>query len=142
MWYRHAVMNMLKSFVLWLLIAVIPLQGIAANAVMTCKAAHQHAQQLPEQGDDSMHGHYQHAGHVAMLESQEATGDVAGDKADHFGSPGGSCTTFCPFAIWMHVDDPAMPIVANSSDRISYLPFHVPFVIPDAPEHRPRFLPT
>ena len=148
MWYRHAFMNALKSFVLWLLIAVIPLHGIAANAVMTCKAAHQGMQQVQVQDAAGLHGHHQHPGHIAMQDMQDMqdslaeAGDTADEKADHTGSFGGSCTAFCPFAVWMRIDEAAMPILANASDRISYLPFHVPFVVPDGPEHRPRFLPV
>lgn len=122
-------MKVVKTFILWLLLSVIPLQGVAANVIMTCKAAHQSVSQQ----QDAEHTHRQHDGF------DHAAADT-GDKQDHFKSTDGSCTAWCGGAIWMHVDAITLPTLTAASDRTDYFTFHIPFVVPDRPEPRPRFL--
>ncbi|HEY0847189.1 MAG TPA: hypothetical protein VGE12_17600 [Noviherbaspirillum sp.] len=145
MWYRDASMKALKIVVLWLLLSVIPLQGMAVNVVMACNAARQldvladaRADDMQKLHDMHQHGGIHHAGAGTAPVGAEMPGDAC--KPDHANAGGGSCAAFCPLALWMPVGDVLLPILANTSTRISYIAFHVPFVVPDGPEHRPRIL--
>lgn len=142
LWYRHISMKALKTFVLWLLLCVIPLQGMAINAVTICKAADQHASQAQTPHADAWQDATSHAQQPGAAQ-HASHGDMhsQGDP-DHYKLADGSCTgsAFCPLASWMSVDRVTLPIIASASTPISYIPFHVPFVVPDGPEHRPRLL--
>lgn len=135
-------MKALKTFVIWLLLCVIPLQGMAVNAVMTCKAADQRASAMQmlhaDAWQDAMsHAHPSGSAHHAAHDGMHSHGDP-----DHYKPAEGSCTgsSFCPLASWMPVDRISLPVIASASMPIAYIAFHVPFVVPDGPEHPPRFL--
>lgn len=136
-------MKALKTIVIWLLLTVIPLQGMAVNVVMACGAARTAVVQdiFPDEVMAQVH-HSQHAQHAGMIKADMADWPDTDGACDpgHAKSPGASCASFCPLAMWMPVADMTLPVVANTSIRISYIAFHVPFVIPDGPEHPPRFL--
>lgn len=135
-------MKALKTFVIWLLLCVIPLQGMAINAVMTCKAADQYVSQ-PQMlhanawQDATSHAHQPGAVHHGAHGSMQSH-----DDPDHYKAAEGSCTssTFCPLASWMSVDRITLPVITSTSMPIAYIAFHVPFVVPDGPEHPPRLL--
>lgn len=135
-------MKALKTLVLWLLLCVIPLQGMAINAVMTCKAANPHASHAQMSHADAWQDITVHA-HPSGAAHEAAHGGMSSqDDANHYKPAEESCTgnTFCPLASWMSVDLITLPVIANASTPISYTAFHVPFVVPDGPEHPPRFL--
>lgn len=124
-------MKALKIFAVWLLLTVLPLQGMAFNFLMTCKASQQGIVQTMMPDTDAGHMHLKHGGHMFSHND-----DVAEDAkpAD------GSCVNYCAVAFSIHVNDFTLSVMPNPSNRISYIGFHVPFVVPDGPEHRPRFL--
>lgn len=136
-------MKALKTIVIWLLLTVIPLQGLAVNVVMACSAARTTVIQdeLPDEAMAQVH-HGQHGQHAGMIKTDMADWPDKGGacEPDHAKPSGASCASFCPFAIWIPVADMTLPAVANTFVRISYIAFHVPLVIPDGPEHPPRFL--
>jgi heme exporter protein D len=43
-------MNALKTFFVWLLLSVVPLQGMAVNTIMSCKAILQNLQLMRKAG--------------------------------------------------------------------------------------------
>lgn len=137
-------MKALKAFVVWLLLAVIPVQGMTVNIVMAANAAHRSAAHESGIAQDNAQ-HAQHIHHrAATLQSADAHCDhQQPDEAcpsSHAKAAGGSCASFCPLSMWMPVGELTMPVVENVSLHIVYIAFHVPFVIPDRPEHPPRFL--
>lgn len=133
-------MKALKIFAVWLLLTVLPLQGMAFNFLMTCKASQQGIGQAMMADTDADHGHLKHGkmhhgGHFSP-DAEDAAESVAEDAqpAD------GSCVNYCAVAFSIPVSDITFSVMTNPSNRISYIGFHVPFVVPDGPEHRPRFL--
>lgn len=122
-------MKALKTFVLWLLLSVLPLQGIAVNAILTCAAANEGSVQLQS------HDGQAHSQHGTMHQS----GDD-GDSPDRLKSADRSCSAYCGGALWMHVEAISLPAIPVASAHISYLDFHILSVVPEGPEHRPRFL--
>lgn len=116
-------MKSLKTLVLWLLLLAIPLQGIAANAVLIAKAEHKRTS-LHQHADDH------HAMHAS---SDNAAGNDACQSVDGF------CAAYCLSAPWIQHDGVKLPVIDNLPHRISYTAVHLPSVDPDTPEPRPRF---
>lgn len=119
-------MNALKTFFVWLLLSVVPLQRMAVNAAMTCKAVRQNLQLMQE------------AAHAHDATMHPCVGRH--DEQDEPVEPDGSCSTHHASTLWLHIDKITLPAVANLPDLISYIAFHVPFVVPDRLERPPRRL--
>lgn len=150
-------MKPLKTILLWLLLLVIPLQGLAGNAMTICKASHQrvalnvvsdhatqhrgitklhaapHQHQLQHQ---DKHDHHRHASH---------DNDGGGTPPAHDNSvptqqlSGCSACAACSMgALWVASPDVSLPALIAPSDSISYIAFHVPRVVPEPLEHPPR----
>lgn len=134
-------MKALKAIVIWVLLALIPVQGIAAVVAMAGSAAHRTTVQKSVRAHEAMHQVQHHDAafpvHVFHEDSKQLEDSC---QSDHAQAPGGSCAAFCPLSLWMPAGDLTMPVIESASLRIAYIAFHVPFVVPDRPEHPPRFL--
>jgi hypothetical protein len=130
-------MKSLKTFVIWLLLSLLPLQGIAINVGMTCDTGRAGGLQTQAWADDAQ-ASLQHQQDADMHCSDRAVDGSTGQMAD-FLSNDGSCGAYCAGAAWMHVAEVALPAAMKSSGRIADIDFHLPFVVPEGPEHRPRF---
>jgi hypothetical protein len=96
----------LKTLLIWLLIAVVPLNAVAATVGMSCGLGHQQAMQLAASPDagHAMHqdtGHHHDmadgsgSGHTAAMPADVASGDA--DKPAH--STCSACSMFCIGAV-------------------------------------------
>lgn len=119
-------MKAMKTLFIWLLIAFIPLQGMAANALLVCKAANQipvasHA--LPASG----HSH-PCAGEQAWQDSMQ---DMQQEDEK-------TCTAHYAGVPWIPASGLQLPPFEPVPVIVSYAGFHIPFFIPDGPDRPPR----
>jgi len=134
----------LKTFLLWLLIAVLPLNAVAGRLGMSCSPVHQQMQEpivtgVPHQEDmTEAHAHHgvEHAGHVVDL---TATADsLAPDIEKQPHTSCSSCSAFCLGAVAPPSTDLTVPTF-DGSDVV--LPSPAAFVvgfIQDGPQRPPR----
>ena len=125
-------MKAMKTLFIWLLLSFVPLQGIAANALLICKAANQHASSPHVTHVAETHAHPCDAVDRATME-QDQTHD-SHQNAD------ANCVAQYAGVPWMPAGEVMLPPAGFVSDRISYAGFHVPSFIPDGPERPPRSL--
>jgi hypothetical protein len=136
-------MKVLKTIVMWLLLAAIPLQGLAANVMVICQASHQRSIQLtvPHHGskDDKNPLHRDHHEHQHRAAAADTPLHGEDTVADSTLSKCSGCAASCAATTWLTVERITLPAVAGASDFISYTPFPILGVILDPPEHPPRF---
>lgn len=132
-------MKAMKTLFIWLLLTLIPLQGLAANAVLTCKAANQGAKLLHVAVVDDTHSH-PCAGFDRALQApaQPDGSHDGGQESDQDGYAG--CVANYVSVSWLHPAELALPSITSLSAPVSFATFHLPFFIPDGPERPPRSL--
>ncbi|QOY92964.1 hypothetical protein IM543_15355 [Massilia sp. UMI-21] len=134
----------LKTFLLWLLIAVLPLNAVAGSLGMSCSPVHQQLQEPTVTGvlhqKDMTDAHAQHgtehAGHA--VDSTAAAASLAPDVEKQPHTSCGACSAFCLGAAAPPSTDLAVPSF-NGSDVVLPSPaaFAVGF-IQDGPQRPPR----
>lgn len=141
----HSTMNRsLKTFLLWLLIAVLPLNAVAGSLGMSCASLHQQSQvsagtaamhHAPAADEHAPHGG-EHAGHTAQLPSDTDSPSPDVDQQSH-GSCS-ACSTFCVGAVVPSSTNLTVPSF-DGSDAAAASPaaFAVGF-IQDGPQRPPR----
>jgi len=94
-------MKSFKIFLLWFLIAVLPLHAAAATMGMSCGPVHQKAMRMAlmdhaHHGDVATHTHHHHdANEMSLLaDDSSMTGDTSSDTS-HQHSTCSSCTASC-----------------------------------------------
>jgi hypothetical protein len=126
-------MKAVKILFIWLLLSFIPLQGIAANALLVCKAAHRAPVPSQAMAMDDIHAHP--CG--GMDTSFEAPGGADGSD-DNGQKDNAGCAAHYVSASWLHTAEttvsPAVPLPAP----VSFMVFHLPSFVPDEPERPPR----
>jgi hypothetical protein len=70
----------MRLLLLWLVMATIPLQGLAAASMLLCRAAGQDAAAPPLHGSGPAHAHVGHAQHA---DGGEASAHTAATPAEH-----------------------------------------------------------
>lgn len=123
-------MHALKTFFIRLLIFFIPLQGMAANTLLVCKAANQGAQQSHAISSGDMHQHP-----CAGVDRAPALQDETRDKRQQSDV---NCAAQYAGAPWLFASVMTVPLSGFSSDRISYAGFYMLSFIPEGPERPPR----
>lgn len=134
----------LKTFLLWLLIAVLPLNAVAGSFGMVCSPVHQQSQE-PTGGrvihhermaDAHAHPGTEHAGHV--VDSTAAAGSLVPDVEKQAHTPCSACSAFCLGVVAPPSTDLAVPSF-DGSDVVLLSPaaFAVGF-IQDGPQRPPR----
>jgi len=135
----------LKTFLLWLLIAVLPLHAVAGSFAMSCAPVHQQpSQSLPSSGvshhelADDTHAHHgdQHAG--VDNDSHTAGHGSASKVEKQSHSSCTACSAFCVGAAAPPSSSIPVPLV-DGSDAVVVLAraFAVGF-IQDGPQRPPR----
>lgn len=131
----------LKTLLLWLLMAVLPLNAVAAAMGMSCSTVHDRAAQAASAAAVEHKASEHSAHHAAGHESAAAQPDAAPDAGDHAGhSTCSACSAFCVGA----VAPPPAVIPAPSTNGseivlISPAPWVAGFV-PDGHKRPPRHL--
>lgn len=119
-------MKAMKTLFIWLLISFIPLQGMAANALLVCKAANQ----VPVVSQTAPVSDRAHpcAGELARQDSMQdmPQEDEKTCVAQYAGVP------------WIPASELQLPPFEPVPAVVSYAGFHIPFFIPDGPDRPPR----
>lgn len=134
----------LKTFLLWLLIAVLPLHAVAGSLGMSCAPVHQQSQvstgtaALHHEPAADEHAHHggEHADNTSQLSSDTESPSPNVDKQSH-GSCS-ACSTFCVGAVVPSSTNLTVPSF-DGSDAAAASPsaFAVGF-IQDGPQRPPR----
>jgi hypothetical protein len=153
--YLSAAMKSSQTILLWLLLLVIPLQGLAANGMAICKASHQRVA-VNVVSDHAMQHHGIGKSHAAPHQHQHQhkhdkrryasnDNDGGGNLPTHDNSAPkqqlsscSACAACSMGALWIASADVSLPALIAPSDSISYIAFHVPRVVPEPLEHPPR----
>lgn len=130
-------MKAMKTFFIWLLLAFIPLQGVAANAVLTCKAANQGSMPLHMAGVEDAHAH-PCAGLDQTLHASTHLDGSHDDGQDNDRDGNAGCVAHHVAMSWLHSTELALPSIAPLTAPVSFAAFYLPFFIPDGPERPPR----
>ena len=131
----------LKTLLLWLLMAVLPLNAVAAAMGMSCSAVHDRARQAASvdavERQASDHSAHHAAGHEATA-AQPGVATDTGDQSEH--STCSACSAFCVGAV---APPPAViPAPSTNGSEIvvmSPAPWVAGFV-PDGHKRPPRHL--
>jgi hypothetical protein len=134
--------RLLKTFLFWLLIVVLPIQGMAAVANASCGTAHHETFSTIAGHDHSMvqGGHDGHEAMHAAMDGHHAPHAASHKHQDHKHSSCSACAACCfgaaappPFAVW----NPAIP---RSESVIAAHPIPRPGFVPPGIERPPRHL--
>ncbi|HZW20655.1 hypothetical protein [Noviherbaspirillum sp.] len=124
-------MKAMQAFVIWLLMALVPLQGAAANALLVCKAANGAPAVSYVAPAEDMHAHPC----AGMQASQD---DAHQQHAPDKQTSGTDCIADYAGVPWMPAGELALPSSHPLPDVITYAGFRLPNFIPDGPERPPR----
>lgn len=134
MWYGGRSMKAMKTLFLWLLMAFVPLQGMAANALLVCKAANQ-AQAVFH----AMPAGEEHAHPCAGMQAlQEELRDTQQQDTQQDGDA--TCVAQYAGVPWIPASELALPPMEVPPAAISYAGFRIPSFIPEGLERPPRSL--
>lgn len=112
-------MKAMKTLFIWLLMSFIPLQGMAANAVLVCKAANQ---VLAASHAISPSGHAHPCADMQDTQQENET----------------TCTAQYAGIPWIPASALHLPPFEPVAAVVAYAGFHIPFFIPDSPDRPPR----
>ena len=112
-------MKAVKTLFIWLLITLVPLQGMAANALLVCRAAGQLT--VAASGE-----HAHPCGGMQASQDDKQQNDKTTCAAQYAGVP------------WMPPAEQHLPASPILSAIVSYAGFHILSVIPDGLERPPR----
>jgi hypothetical protein len=140
--------ELLKPFVLWLLLIAVPFQGYAAATMMCCGSAHskgiEHTAQEPAM--QSMHSHASNMDHDHD-EDAVATGSAThsdagvqhhdGDDSKRVAFKCSACASCCVGAAIVQTSEPLFDIASLDSIRISFHSRHFYRFVPDTLERPP-----
>lgn len=120
-------MKAMKILFIWLLMSFIPLQGMAANALLVCKAANQVPAVSHAPQDAGMHAHPC----VDMQPGQDDMRDMQQEDET-------TCTAQYAGVPWIPASELQLPPFELIPTVVSYTGFHIPFFIPDGLDRPPR----
>lgn len=119
-------MKAMKTLFIWLLVSFIPLQGMAANALLVCKAANQAAVVR------AMSAAEEHAHPCVDMQAQQDDGQDRQQDNDS------TCVAQFAGVPWIPATQARLPSLQTLPAVISYAGFHLPSFIPEGPERPPR----
>jgi hypothetical protein len=132
----------LKTFLLWLLIALLPLNAVAGSLGLVCSPVHQQSQDPTSAGVVhqarmvNAHADTEHAGHVA--DSNAAADSLVPDVEKHPHTSCSACSAFCLGVVAPPSTDLTVPSFDGSDVALpSPAAFAVGF-IQDGPQRPPR----
>nr|WP_314624982.1 hypothetical protein [uncultured Noviherbaspirillum sp.] len=119
-----------NTFLLWLLLAALPLQGFAAAMQLSCGTTKQHAALSHDQ-----HDHHQDAG--ALVATQE-TGTDHASMSGHATSSCSACSACCVGAIALPASAAIAPVYSASVPAFPLAPALPADFIPGGLERPPK----
>jgi hypothetical protein len=135
----------LKTLLIWILIAVLPLNAGAAAVGMSCAPGHQQAMQVAMSHDahhvmrdDTVHNHegVEHSSGVSAASAQAQVDSAVADQTDH--STCSACSAFCMGAAAPPSVSVSLPSFGGSEDvTVSAAP-RVSGFIPEGLRRPPR----
>lgn len=134
----------LKTFLLWLLIAMLPLHAVAGRLGMSCAPVHHQAQgaavmSMPHHEvvtDEHAHHGGEHAGQSAEL-SSDTDSSVSGVEKQSHGACS-ACSSFCIGAVAPPSPDLTLPSFDGSDAAVASPAAFVVGFIQDGPQRPPR----
>ena len=117
----------MKTFFIWLLMSLVPLQGIAANALLICKAANKPPVQVYVAPAGDAHAH-------PCAEARAALDDERAEKQ----AGESTCSADHAAIAWMPGSEPGWSSAHLLPIAIAYAGIPLPTFIPDGPERPPR----
>lgn len=138
--YSSLMNRFLKTMLLWLLIALVPLQAVAATMGVSCGLAHQQAManalSAPAHHDMSAPADHHHGDAHAAAADQTGAADTPAGKTPH--STCSACSAFCVGAVAPPSPSVFLPSFSGAETLlISAAPLVAGF-IPDGRERPPR----
>jgi len=135
-WYTYEMNCVLKTFMLWLLLAALPLQGFAAAIQTSCGP-------MPHHGSSEMAMHaesHHHEGDGAANHSTVAAAKSSGGSVDtkHKSSFCSACATCCVGAVAPPSVSVLTPVYSNSLPIVFSPPLLVTGFIPAGLERPPK----
>lgn len=139
-------MRWLRVFMVWMLALALPVQGMAAAAMLHCGSAERHAPRQHAVADGSVHaaGHGEHhhpAGHGADHAHAGAPADEPG-TTPHANAAGHACSACAACCVALALP-PAMPVLAMADAAptgVTVLVAPSPSFLTAGPERPPRSL--
>lgn len=134
-WYTYKMNRVFKTFLLWLLLAALPLQGFAAAVQTSCGPMAHHG--LSEMAMEPLHHHASdNAANSLTVKSAKPSGDSADAKQKS--SFCSACATCCVGAVAPPSVFPLTPVYSSSLAAISTLSPLVTGFIPTGLERPPK----
>ena len=124
-----------KTFLVWLLMAVLPLHAVAAGVGMSCMAQHQAAQvdATAHHGADQAQAHH---GHHEAAQADQADNGSKPEAQTH--SSCSACSVFCVGAVAPpSAYSPLLPFDGSEAVVVTPVAFAAGF-IPEGPQRPPR----
>jgi hypothetical protein len=141
----------LRTFLMWLLMLAISVQGFAAAAMLHCGPGHQRQQHVAaavdgHEGHAADHGQHGHSGHQASHGMSAAGDDVASDgvASDDSGAPASlaaakcSACSYCCYATAIVGTLPSVGVAAPDTAPDAVAPPRVEGIVPDGLDRPPR----
>jgi len=135
-WYTYEMNCVLKTFMLWLLLAALPLQGFAAAVQTSCgPMAHHDSSEMVMQGDSHDHKGDGAANHSTVAAAKSSGGSVDTKHKSSFCS---ACATCCVGAVAPPSVSVLTPVYSSSLPVVSSLSPLVTGFIPAGLERPPK----
>lgn len=130
-----------KTFLVWLLMALLPLHAVAAGVGMSCLSGHQavEASPAPQHAGGEEHAHHGHhdAGDASVAGAANAADDGA-ESGKQAHSSCSACSVFCVGAVAPpSATTPVLPSDGSEAVIVAPAAFAAGF-IPDGPQRPPR----
>lgn len=135
----------LKTFLVWLMMAILPLHAMAASVGMSCAPDHRQLSQAPTPGGEhqhhdaaaDMHAHHGGvAGHADEVASDADTSQAKAGQQTH--SSCSACSALCVGAVAPPSAFVSVPTFDGSDAILVAPPALVPGFIPDGLQRPPR----
>jgi uncharacterized protein involved in copper resistance len=138
----------LRTFLMWLLMLAIPVQGFAASAMLHCGPGHQRQQQAAAAMDGheahaAHHGQRGHSAHHAEHAMSTAVDDIASDDSvapTSLAAAKCSACAYCCYASAIVGTPPFVDVVTPDTAPDAALPPRVEAIVPDGLDRPPRLL--
>ena len=135
----------IKTFLLWLLLAALPLQGFAAAMQLSCGPTKHAADPGMTAVVSVSHGHHDHAApaHHHDADAHPATTPAPADHASgdgHAASSCSACSACCVGAIALPVNPIVTPVYSASVPAVPVFPVPLADFIPGGLERPPKTL--
>jgi hypothetical protein len=124
--------KILRTFIVSLLLSVLPLQGVASNMVLNCMAAGQQVRHHELGNFDGRLSHAEHAGQHHANDDNVLSGPAEHEYAER------SCPMSLAGMLWIDGGDITPHPSPTVSAGVAASDFHVQSIIPEPPEHPPR----